>query len=144
MITSHELMWLAGLLEGEGCFGIYKNGAKSEVYREAKITVIMADKDVVAKAADLMGCNTCLNKRARVNRKALWSATVSGARSVGWMYTLYPLMGSRRKARIREIVAEWRVAPFRCEVSYYRREKRLVQEQESRKQQIIHWDQIVA
>jgi hypothetical protein len=36
---------------------------------------------------------------------------VRGVDAIGWMMTLYSLMGQRRKAKIRECIAYWKTRP---------------------------------
>ncbi len=49
MMSLKDLAWLGGLLEGEGCFMIPKGSPR--------IALAMSDKDVVQRAARLMGLN---------------------------------------------------------------------------------------
>jgi len=103
MIDPGDIRWLAGLLEGEGCF-LYKS--------TPSIVLKMKDKDVVEHAANLLG-----GRGVRLGAppvKPQWnqqySCAVYGARAAGWMMTLYGLMGMRRKDKIREVLAKWKVA----------------------------------
>src|ERR1051325_8300115 len=98
MTETKDIYWLAGLLEGEGSF--IADG------RFPKIALKMNDRDVVQRAQELLR-----PKPYRANGNAIkyyedktaipirkyWFASISGRRAVGWMLTLYPLMGERRK-----------------------------------------------
>ncbi|WNM70104.1 HNH endonuclease [Myxococcus phage Mx1] len=94
-------MWLAGLLEGEGSF---MSPSPSEP-NCPKITLQMTDRDVVEKAARLMGI-TYIHERAPKNPK--WKTTyricVKGARAVELMKLLRMHMGQRRHKKIGEIL----------------------------------------
>ena len=52
-IARDDLMWLAGLLEGEGSFLMARNIVAGKVYRYPKITVNMTDRDVIEHAAEV-------------------------------------------------------------------------------------------
>ena len=99
MISTKEITWLAGLLEGEGCFS-FSGSIRIELW--------MADLDVVQHAAGLLGTkvNPRINKRYS-NRKPMYGARLYGFHTAGWMMTLYTLMGTRRQAKIREQLNIW-------------------------------------
>lgn len=111
MIETKDLFWLAGLLEGEGCFTV------SDKY--PRIVLTMCDLDVMERANRLLRpfSDSLKNKPKRVQRQAetfrhpIYVISLSGARAAGWMMTLYDLMGHRRQARIREALQTWRSAP---------------------------------
>ena len=65
------------------------------------IQVESDDLDVLAHAASLL--------KAKINSKR--TARVDGSRAVGWMLTLYSLLGERRQDEIRSIVSVWRKEP---------------------------------
>jgi hypothetical protein len=99
-----DVMWLAGLLEGEGWFG-------RNHYVTPTIKVSMTDRDVIARVAALFGNAVTVERRPvdprRPNAKQQWSTTIYGHRAVAWMRVLLPHMGSRRSARISELLADW-------------------------------------
>jgi hypothetical protein len=109
-MTDEELHWLAGLLEGEGHFGLKARKQKDENVRYVRrqIQLNMGDFDVVQKAASLM------DTRARgpygkqrgdnINASGYYNCSLNGDRAVWMMVKLLPLMGSRRSAKIREIL----------------------------------------
>lgn len=89
-----DAAWLAGLLDGEGCFDSPRG--------LPRIRVGMTDHDVVLRAADLMTASTHLELRAP--RKPMLRAQVTGDRAVGIMRAVLPWLGSRRSAKVTEIV----------------------------------------
>ena len=116
-ITVKEIMWLAGFLEGEGSF-MWSPNAKGPSGRSKNMATIVAcstDLDVVQHAGRLLGEGIC--KQAKripdtwVSTKPLYRCRIRGARAIGWMMTLYPLMGTRRQAKIRDILTKWKIAP---------------------------------
>ena len=91
-----DLIWLAGLLEGEGCFDLHRG-------KYPRIRLGMKDRDVVGRAATLLG------SRLRVTlhpapKAAMWHTEVSGAEAIRLLWELLPHMGARRSAKIAEIL----------------------------------------
>jgi len=106
-----DIYWLAGLLEGEGCFSINK---RSDGVLNYSIRITSTDYDVIARANRVLSNkNTVRNyneaKHYRRGLKPAYSAGIAGRASIGWMMTLYPLMGERRRTKIKEIINEWKI-----------------------------------
>jgi len=94
-----ETAWLAGLLEGEGCFAA--NGKHG-----IKIMLQMTDKDVVEKAAKLLEVNLSGFQDERPHRKATWRFQLCGDRAVQVMEILLPFMGERRTVKIKRLLLQ--------------------------------------
>lgn len=92
-----DVLWLAGLLEGEGTFDAHRG-------RYPRIRLGMTDRDVVGRAASLMGSGVRLTLR-RAPFAPTWHTEISGPRAEGIMRELLPHMGSRRSARIAEVLS---------------------------------------
>jgi hypothetical protein len=96
VIERDDLMWLAGLLEGEGYFG-HKG-------KSARLSIECTDRDVAGRAAMLMRGKL----RARLPRHERANPTyvceVGGEKAVTVMQQLLPHMGARRSSRIMEIL----------------------------------------
>jgi hypothetical protein len=105
-IPEADLRWLAGLLEGEGCFGGYWHGRGP--YFQPVIQLAMTDRDVVSQAAMLMGTRVSASPsdKRRVC-KPMWRCAVSGSRAIQWMADLHALMGERRRQKIESVMTEW-------------------------------------
>ena len=112
-MLTHDLPWLAGILEGEGCFHI-RAGRTARATPCPVIDLTMGDKDIVERAAKLMG--------GRINPKPdqrkphytpMWRTTVEGARAAGVMMTIYKFLGMRRAAKVAAVLAEWKAHPYR-------------------------------
>lgn len=104
-----DLAWVAGLLEGEGHFGIARpqNGLAYPL-----IQLKMCDEDVVRRAASLLRAPTPRRALPREIRwKTTFDAKVVGAPAAEWMRRLRPLMGARRGAAIDAALAAY--APIR-------------------------------
>ena len=99
---------MAGLLEGEGCFGFYGN-------RQPVIIVQMTDPDVIQKFANYFNSSVNLaNRKARreYGHKQTYRTVLNGSKAAGLMMTLYQFMGERRKAKIREVLSKWKEVPY--------------------------------
>lgn len=91
-----DTIWLAGLLEGEGCFDLHKG-------RYPRIRLGMTDRDVVGRAAVLMGSRVRSTLRP-APFKSTWHTEVSGNRAALLMRSLLPHMGTRRSQRIADVL----------------------------------------
>ncbi len=101
-----DLAWLAGLLEGEGCFYLgWRKTRKGEARPVATIVLTMTDKDVVQRAADLME-TTIFGGKTRGNQiKAPWTCSVTRNNETNRISRLLrPYMGERRQAKIDQIL----------------------------------------
>lgn len=98
-----DLIWLAGLLEGEGTFDLHRG-------RYPRIRVGMSDRDVIGRAATLMGARVRLSLKPAPNA-AMWHAEVSGTRALALMMDLLPHMGARRSAKIASVIGHATLAP---------------------------------
>lgn len=90
-----DAAWLAGLLDGEGCFDAPRGNPR--------IRVKMSDLDVVLRAADVMGATTYPEATAP-GRKPLLVAQITGERAVVVMRSLLPWLGSRRSAKVTDLI----------------------------------------
>lgn len=108
MLNFKDLYWLAGLLEGEGYFGLVKDGPTNLVFR---IQVCSTDKDVIDRASNIIlgEVRTSVSSGDKWYRhKDYFQVSTAGKHAIQWMMTLYSLMGTRRKARIKEIIEAWK------------------------------------
>lgn len=105
-----DIAWLAGLLEGEGCFRYHSQG-KGRIHPGTPgFQLQMTDRDVVAKFANLMARPLLGPYGPYAHRgKEVWACYVTGPQAVGWMMTLYPLLGERRQEKIREMISVWKL-----------------------------------
>jgi len=104
-LTPEEVAWLAGLLEGEGCFFRHKTGKRGQ-YGGA-IKVCMTDKDVIEHAARLMNVTPHFipGMRSLIQKSPQWYAYAGGQKARHSMELILPFMGERRGTRIRSLLA---------------------------------------
>lgn len=91
------VIWLAGLLEGEGAFDAHRG-------RYPRIRLQMTDRDIVDRAAALMGTTVRLSLK-QAPASSTWNAELSGDRAAAIMAELLPFMGSRRSQRIADVLS---------------------------------------
>ena len=89
-----DIAWLAGLLEGEGCFRL-------KVERDPQISLGMTDEDIVIRVASMW--NTGIYRY-----KNMYYTHIQGARAVAWMMTLCTLLGKRRREKVIKIIKFWK------------------------------------
>lgn len=91
-----DVVWLAGLLEGEGTFDLHRG-------KYPRVRVGMTDRDVVGRAATLIGSRVRLSLKP-APYKASWHAEVTGTKAAEVMRAVLPFMGARRSGKIAEIL----------------------------------------
>lgn len=108
-----EIHWLAGLLEGEGCFHATFRHGGNRTYRRVAISLVMTDEDSVQRAAQLLQTKCTKQAHRTKGDRPIFRAGLDGSKAIAWMMTLYPLMGLRRQAKIRECLGIWKAMPGR-------------------------------
>lgn len=115
MLNTSDIYWLAGLLEGEGCFGLSSGSAR--------ISLNMTDLDVVKKVASLFKTSIKYSKKYP-NRKQVYRVEIFSNTAAGWMMTLYPLMGERRQKTIEDTLSIWKQQRFKNKAGLGRKNPR--------------------
>lgn len=99
-VSVNDIHWLAGIVEGEGCVSLA--GPKGP-RRYPQLSIEMTDIDIITRVATLLGAR--VSKRTRkLPCKDLYRTSSCGRRGARWLMILYSLLGSRRRARIREVL----------------------------------------
>lgn len=108
-----DLLWLAGYLEGEGCFLLRARwrGKEHPTGGSPGVIVHAVDEDVIARAAALMRTKCRRETRPTTTGKAVFCASVGGDPAIALMNKLLPFMGQRRSAKIKEILAACKLRP---------------------------------
>jgi hypothetical protein len=98
-----DIAWFAGIVEGEGHLHFYSApNMGGKLY--AELTVIMTDEDVIRRCASLLGVNVFSPRKKSSLHKQSFRCRARGHKVLGWMMTIYPFMGERRKSKILHIV----------------------------------------
>lgn len=95
--TQEDIAWVAGFLEGEGCF--FTSPTKSP-----GVKVLSTDRDVLAKYAALVGKQVKGPYADNRGHKDRWEVNVYGLTAVKLMDYILPWMGERRQAKIEEVL----------------------------------------
>jgi hypothetical protein len=104
-LSTLQIGWIAGILEGEGSFGLTNNKTTPCIW------LGMTDKDTVEKLRDLIDPSQDISiseDNRKDTYKPVYRLTLNNKRAVGWMMTIYSLMSERRKAKIRECLTAWK------------------------------------
>lgn len=103
MLETCDLYWLAGLLEGEGSFLAPPPSSPNR----PRISLQMTDRDVVDRAARMMGVAYVYvsGDRRNANWKRYYMVVLRGRRAARLMRMLRPLMGARRQVQIDDALA---------------------------------------
>ena len=96
-MKQNDLLWLAGLLEGEGSFGFHHK-------KYPRIALVMTDEDIVQRAAQLMDTVSRSEVRKTTSGGTVYRCDIAGPKAVALMRDLLPLMGKRRTIRILELI----------------------------------------
>ncbi len=108
----NNIYWLAGLLDGEGCFQKC-SGRNKNVQTSVRIRLEMTDFDIVERAAKLLNVPSITRRVKHHVRptKPSWYICLAGKQASSWMMTLYSLLSKRRQAKIRDLLTTWKAAP---------------------------------
>ena len=107
-LKREDIIWAAGLFEGEGSISI-TTIASGKMYPRIKIK--MTDEDTIKKFASIFGLthrSVQKDKSWKSHYKDAWYADSSGKRAVAILYMIFPWLGERRKCRVEEVLSLWR------------------------------------
>jgi len=99
-LTTADLHWTAGFLEGEGSFGRGGSGLTMQASQ--------VQKEPLEKLHRLFGGDLHLQKDKRHNHSDCWYWTLSSRAAAATMMTLYTLMSIRRKQQIEQRLSSWK------------------------------------
>lgn len=99
------MMWLAGLVEGEGCFTMIKRARADGVTQYVRFIIVMTDKDVMERVSRLLGQKIHAVSGEKEHHKTKYQLDLTGQRAVDFAAAMRPLMGKRRQTKIDELLA---------------------------------------
>jgi len=101
-----DIVWLAGLLEGEGYFVAEPRKSGKPVLR---VALKMCDEDVVSTASELMSAPSVRRYQPKnPKHSAYWETKVNGRDAERVMRSVLPYMYSRRERAIKEALEKRR------------------------------------
>lgn len=98
MINSNDLHWAAGFIEGEGCFSFFNTCPG--------VVVGQKYREPLDKLERLFGGNIYL-----ITNGKHWAWNLYGAKAIGLIFTIYPLLSRRRKRQARVVIDKWKARP---------------------------------
>jgi hypothetical protein len=107
-LSDFELGWVCGILQGEGCFFVTtRRTAKYGPHLYARVTVCMTDRDVLEQLQRVTGVGILEKVRERKDPRPISQWIVCrNQEAIELMIAVYPHMGVRRQAKIREVLAQ--------------------------------------
>lgn len=110
--TSPDIAWAAGLAEGEGSISLGYPRSKATSPPRVSFQLMSTDRDVVDRFREVARVGSiCGPYRQRDHHKPGYKWCCSGNRAIDFLIALRPFFGTRRGARIVEVVSI--VAPER-------------------------------
>lgn len=105
MITTKDIAWAAGFLEGEGSFTVgYKKSSPS--YHGMRVSAPQVQLAPLERLQRIFGGSIYpLKLERKINT---WQCT--GERAVGVMMTIYTLMSPKRKEQIKHCLDKWKAS----------------------------------
>lgn len=100
-ISTLEISWAAGFLEGEGSF--YNFGSP-------QVTAAQVQREPIQKLVRLFGGHSFQRKTKGFSEQPIWVWKLGSHRSVEVMMTLYVLMSPKRQLEIAEALRVWKTA----------------------------------
>jgi hypothetical protein len=99
-LSPSDIAWLAGLLEGEGCFRLNRTTPSVELS--------MCDEDIVNRAAALMGVDVSrkgFDTQANPSWRPRWRIAANGKQAISVMRMVRPWLGFRRGKKVDEVLS---------------------------------------
>lgn len=114
MVRSVDIAWAAGLFEGEGTIGfnLGRYGTRVRIVP----CIQMTDRDVIEKLKLVLKVGTVhgpyLSKNAPKHHIPCFRWQIGRqSDAIGFLMTILPLLGERRRQRAEDAIAAWRAIP---------------------------------
>jgi hypothetical protein len=89
-----KIIFLAGVCEGEGSFGYWKEGKNR---RRIRLVVTMSDEDIIMRFKDFFNCGSITKVGPRQEHyKQCWTWSVGGLDALRVLEQMVPFFGTRR------------------------------------------------
>ena len=101
-LTDAEWAWIAGLIEGEGCIGIYQD--------TPTFVIQMTDEDVIARRATYLDANYRKCPGMKEHYKPLYRITLKKRRTLEIIFiNTMPWLGQRRASKVSDCYTQWMI-----------------------------------
>src|SRR5262249_40360746 len=114
LITSEQLYWAAGFLEGEGSFLASSAACRSRPNRKTfslRVVAMQVQTEPLERLQRMFGGKVCIhtdNRERRPNWSPCFKWIVHGTRAAAIMLTLWSIMSPRRKRQIEDAIVKWK------------------------------------
>ena len=116
-LSEIEVAWLAGLLEGEGNFGLYARSAERYEVSTAPpspfLRISMTDQDIIERVGKLVNKRPFTPERLTATGKRVYIVHVgSRATLISLLPRLFPYLGKRRQEAVQkclDALTEWEI-----------------------------------
>ena len=93
----NKLIWLSGLFDGEGSFGIWSKGVGAKRCFAAQVE--MTDEDIVKRFHEMFGGAFWKTRKKKEHFKELWRWRCVGDRAYDCIDKMIEYMGTRRQEK---------------------------------------------
>ena len=105
-----KLIYLAGVFEGEGSFGIWNNKIDRKnktIKKYINISIQMTDEDIIKKFSDFFGGPYQNYKPRNHQNKIVYSWKTKGKKALDILYQIMPYLGKRRQEKFNNLLLEY-------------------------------------
>jgi hypothetical protein len=95
-IKKNKIIWLSGLFDGEGSFGIWSKGVGKKTF---SATIEMGDEDIIKRFQDMFGGAVWKTKKKQERFRQLWRWRCVGDRAYDCIDKMIEYMGTRRQEK---------------------------------------------
>lgn len=104
-LERENVIWFAGLFEGEGCLSNIK--PKDRKATKWSMMLKMTDPDIIYKIQDLFGGNVYVKEHANPKHKTSYEWQICMSQAYPICAAIYPFMGERRKAKMEQFFKDF-------------------------------------
>ncbi len=106
-LSETDIAWIAGLLEGEGSFGLDRRSATRYKVSTAPpapyVSISMTDEDVIARLSHLLHKSFFSPRRRTAKGKQVYTLFIGDRETLSWLLPrLFPYFGKRRQQSVQE------------------------------------------
>jgi len=109
LTKKEKLIFLAGVFEGEGSFGLWGKQTKNNMY--LTINVNMIDRDIIERFLNFFKTGSIYTPKLVVNRKQQYAWKVTGKKAMEIMLQMAPYFGIRRKEKFEQCCQSYKQLP---------------------------------
>ena len=92
-----KIIWLSGLFDGEGSFGLWSKGVGKK--KAFSATIEMGDEDIIKRFHDMFGGAVWKTKKKQERFRQLWRWRCVGDRAYDCIDKMIEYMGTRRQEK---------------------------------------------